>query len=282
MKMPNVAGLFTVGKAIVSAHRPEILFGTSVVTTVAAVVAAARGGYKSGQQVLEAEMALAASPEPPFDTFQDYYATLKEQGPKLSNKEKAQLTWLNYLPAAGLTVGSIGATTGLHIVHVKEKKQLAAVALLAIDEVKKEAKKYEDALHEVGMTIKDDPASLEAAADEKGVAKVLNTDGEIDERYLIRDGKTQRTIWSNKRLIDEAVIECNEQLSPGGEGDCELNFFYTQAGFANIPDGGDLGWSGEKLSLSWKNTVLDDGRPVREFAFRPAPRPSLDRSGRKS
>lgn len=261
MKLPNIGGLVGVGRAFVMANRPEILFGASVVSTIAAVVAAAKGGYEARGIVDQAQL---------------------DRVEPLTLKEKANLTWLCYLPATGLTAGALGSTTGLHIVHVKEKKQLAAVALLAIDEVKKEAKQYEQALHEAGMTIKDDPKSLEAAADEKGVAKVLGTDGEIDERYLIRDGKTQRTIWSNKRLIDEAVIECNEQLSPGGEGDCELNFFYTQAGFANIPDGGDLGWSGEKLSLSWKNTVLDDGRPVREFAFRPAPRPALDRAGRKS
>jgi len=263
VKLPNISGLVGVGKAFVMANRPEILFGASIVTTVASVVAAARGGYKSGQQVLVQEYGL-----------EDGMIPKREE---LSTKEKAQLTWINYLPAAGLTVGALGATTGLHIVHVKEKKALAATALMAIEEVKKEAKKYEEALHDAGMTIKDDEKSLEAASDEKGVARVLNGDGEIEERYLVRDAKTQRTIWSNKSIIDEAILECNEQLSPQGDGDCELNFFYTQAGFNNIPDGGDLGWSGEKLALTWKNVVLDDGRPAREFTFRPAPRTGAQR-----
>ena len=249
MKLPDFRGLMTVGKAFTMAHRPEILFGTSVVTTVAAVVAAARGGYKA-RGIIDA--AQAERPEP------------------LTRKEQVSLTWLCYLPAAGLTVGSLGATTGLHIVHVKEKKALAATALLAIEEVKKESAKYEKALHDAGHTIMTDEKSLEAAADEKGVTRVIGSDGEIEELYLVRDKKTGRDIWSNKARIEDALIELNSQLQ--GEGDAELNFFYTYAGFANTEDGGNQGWSGDRVTLKWGNTVRDDGRPVREFSFQPAPR----------
>lgn len=256
MKLPNIAGLLGVGKAFVVANRPEILFGASVVSTVGAVVAAACGGYKSGQQVLLQELGT------------DLDARLDAN--LMTTKEKAQLTWMNYLPAAGLAASAVGSTTGLHLVHVKEKKQLAAAAIMAVDQVKNEAKKYEKALHDAGFTVKTDEESLEAAADEKGVARVYNSDGEIEEIYLVRDSKTQRDIWSNTARIDDAVLRCNELLM--SEGSCDLDTFYSFAGFSTIPEGGHTGWSGEKIAVRWSNAVRDDGRPVREFTFRPAPK----------
>lgn len=258
MKMPNIAGLVGVGKAFVMANRPEILFGASIVSTVAAVVASARGGYVSGQQVMAEEYGLDTGPGGVFKVNE------------LSSKEKAQLTWLNYLPAAGLTAGALGSTTGLHIVHIKDKKALAATALMAIDEVKKEAKQYEKALHEAGMTVKDDEKSLEAAANEKGVAQLMGTDGEIEELYLVRDARTGRDIWSSEERIKKALLETNEQLQ--AEGDASLGYFYTYAGYGLLDDSESLGWSGKpNLSVSWENTIRDDGRPVRAFTFRRAP-----------
>lgn len=255
MKLPNPAGLITVGKAFVSANRPELLFGTSIVTTVAAVVAAARGGYKSGYAIAEED--------------------IKQQvvgGEKLNRKEIAQLTWLNYLPAAGITAGALGSTTGLHLVHVKEKKQLAAAALIAIDQVQKEATAYKkDVLDSVGLSPTEDPKDLDKASKKSGVAKIVHTDGEIEELYLVRDEFTGRDVYSNKHRIEEAIIDLNNQLVYGEAVD--LNTFYSYAGYGNVPLGDDYGWqSGERVDVRWlDNTNRDDGRPVRPFTFRPAP-----------
>jgi hypothetical protein len=264
VKLPNIRGLVGVGKVFVQTNRPEILFGASVVAQLAAVVAAARGGYKSGQQVMAQEYALEV----------DSLAKNIE----LTPKEKFQLTWINYLPAAGLTLGAVGSTTGLHLVHVKEKKQLAAAALMAIEQVKVEANQYID---DVKAAVKEnvtekklgaiDDAVLEKQAERNnGVAFAQNSDGEIEELYLVRDAKTQRDIWSNKAKIEEALLECNRLLLT--EGSCDLDTFYSYAGYNVIPDGGNMGWSGEEIHVIWSNTTRDDGRPVREFTFRPAPK----------
>ncbi len=266
MKLPNIAGLVGVGKAFVAANRPEILFGTSIVTTVAGMVASARAGYKSGQQVLIEEMEI--------DTSLDY--KVKE----LSVKEKAQLTWINYLPSAGIGAAALGATTGLHIVHVKEKKALAATALLAIEEVKKQANEYAEDIRasveeNVKLTDKKRDAINESIIEKKadrngGIALVSNGDGEIEELYLVRDAKTQRDKWTNKQNIEEALLEVNRRLAK--DGDCSLNTFYAFAGFNDVPDGEDIGWSGEEVTLKWEQGVRDDGRPVRAFIFQPAPK----------
>lgn len=259
IKLPNIKGLATMGKAAVAAHRPEILFGTSIVTTLSAVVAAAVGGYKSGQQVLLIEQA---------------------EDRKVEVKEMIQLTWLNYLPAAGLTAGALGATTGLHIVHVKEKKQLAAAALMAIEEVKEQSKVYvEDMMKKV-----EEATTPEKAAeirdnmldpDKTGTTSIQNSNHEVEELYLVRDGKTGRDIWSNERRIDEAVNNINRWI--GKHGDCDLNTFYSNAGYESLPEGDDWGWSGAFVELKWDEVRRDDGRPVRRFSFHTDPEKGYDR-----
>jgi hypothetical protein len=256
VKIPNIAGMWNVGKAVMAAHRPEILLGTSLVSTVAGMVAAARAGYKSGQQVMTKEL---------------------NDGVTLSVKEKAQLTWINYLPSAGIGFAALGATTGLHIVHVKEKKALAAAALMAIEEVKKEANQYvADVREAVSENVTEkkadaiDDAILQKTADRNnGVAFVQDSDGTIVDLYLVRDAKTGRDVWSNESRIEEALLRCNELLM--SEGSCDLNTFYSFAGFNTIPEGDASGWSGERISVSWDLTQRDDGRPVKAFTFRPAP-----------
>lgn len=254
--MSTLGGAFSIGKAFVAANRPEILFGTSVVSTLGAVVMAARGGYKSGQEVL-----------------------LKEQAESriLPTKEIAKLTWINYLPAAGATLGSIGSTTGLHLVHVQEKKQLAAAALIAIDQVKKEGEVLrKDITDQLGISTSDDPKDLDKAAKKSGVAKVVHRDGEIEEMWLVRDRKTGRDVYSNKLRIEEAVINLNRQLAQGE--DVDLNTFYGFAGFETVPEGDDYGWNGgEAVEIQWlQGETRDDGRPTKPFAFRPEPKENYD------
>lgn len=266
IKLPNLKGFAVMGKAAVAAHRPEILLGTSLVGTVAAVVSAGFAGFKSGQQVMSKE----------YD--------ITEETPKVAEldaKEKIQLTWLNYLPSAGITLAALGSTTGLHIVHVKEKKALAAAALMAIEEVKTEAKKYEDALvGSVDKNVKSEKAKQKIVDDAldpdgDGFAETLqNTDHEVAEMYLVRDAKTGRDIWSNTLRIEEAVNSINNFIAK--HGDCDLNSFYSNAGFENTPDGDDWGWSGSWVELKWDTTTRDDGRPVKRFAFRTDPKKGYD------
>lgn len=239
----------SVGKAFLSTHRPEILLGTSIVSTLGAVVASAQAGYKSGKQIQQIETA---------------------EDRVVPAKEIANLTWMNYLPSAGLTAGALGSTAALHFVHVKEKKALATAALSAVEEVKKGL---------VTITGEETPEELDKkleAATNGDVAKIQYSDGIVEELYLVRDEKTGRDIWSNETRIQEAVNNVNKWIARNG--DCELNTFYSSAGYEQIPDGDDWGWSGAFLELQWDLVLKDDGRPVRRFKFRTDPAPGFDKA----
>lgn len=274
MKIPKIAGLLRIGKTYLAINRPEILFGTSIVSTVASVVLAAKGGYEArglvDQEIRERDL-------------------LNVQEPALTFKEKAQLTWKCYLPAATGTIGALGSTTGLHIVHINDKKKLAVAALSAVQEVQASADAYvADVKAAVEENVKLTPAKKEAidnAVMEKnadrngGSAYIQNTDGVVEELYLVRDGRTGRDIWSNTQRIEDAVNQVNEAMNH--QGDVELNTFYTAAGFSGVyPEGDDWGWSGDHVMVIWKTDVRDDGRPVRRFDFRTPPTAERDIHGR--
>lgn len=251
IKIPNLGNLVSMGKALVMANRPELLFGASITATIASTLLAAKGGYDAGRKVEQVE---------------------NKEARVLDVKEKAKLTWLCYMPAAVSTIGALGSTTGLHIVHIQEKKALAQAALVAIDEVKQTAKEFEK--ENIGVVSQEEKSKiLEERADKTPIgddaAHQEYSDGVLEEMYLVRDAKTGRDIWSNVNRIEEALIHVNNRIAK--DGDCELNEFYSRAGFGLTEDGDDWGWSGEFVEITWDNTVRDDGRPVRRFTFRTDP-----------
>lgn len=268
-KLPNVKGLATIGKSFVLANRPEILFGTSIVTTLAAVGLAAQAGYKSGQQVLQVELDMTDE-------------VLEEMRVKKTDlKEKVNLTWLNYLPAAGATAGALTSTTCLHLVHIKEKKAIAAAALMAIEEIRNEADAYKEELISTvkGELTDKQGEKVDAALEKSGL---VNSDGEVEDLFLVRCPITGRDIWSNKARIEEAMVEVGNCMNASSHA--SLNTFWEQAGWGRLNEIGEqLGWSGVIPAISWHDTfgrqiagVRDDGRPYRSFRFLPEPEKGYD------
>lgn len=278
MRLPNITGLVKVGKNFIMAYRPELLLGAAVTSAVGGAVLAAKGGYEA-RGIIERERAdrVLNGTEKWFGSYLDFSEAM-DNAPQIPVKEKIQLTWLCYMPAALTVTTSVGSIAGLHLVHVKEKKALATAALAAIDEVKIEAKRFEKELTEVlAPEEKEDLQArlMEKNVDENGVAKMQNSDGEVEDFYLVRDMKTGRDIWSNKARIEDAANYVNSAIAKNG--DCELNHFYEMAGYQTIPEGEDWGWSGEFVELKWDKTVRDDGRPVRTFEFRTKPTAGYDK-----
>lgn len=267
MKLPNITGLVGVIKTFAMANRPEILLATALTASAGTAVTAAIGGYKAGQRVLECE-----HPSVDFNTPEN----------PLDVKEKIQLTWLCYMPAAISFTTAVGSISGLHLVHVKDKKAMATAALAALEEVKVEAKAYQE---EVLATVKDTVTEkqgekIDAALEEKGLV-LQNTDGEISDMYLIRCPISGRDIWANMNQVEAAIIEVGNCIN--GSESASLNNFWEQAGWGRLDQGEDLGWNGVLPAVSWNDQfgrpiagVRDDGRPWRSFRFQPEPEKGFD------
>lgn len=252
--------LVGLGKTFVIAYRPELLLGASLTATAATGVLAAKGGYEARGIVAEAEV---------------------KEGRQLTVKEKANLTWHCYWPAAAASLTAMGTTTALHIVHVKEKKALAAAALMAIDEVKQDAQEQIEKLTGP-LTPEQQQKAIEDKDKKKtGEVKVQNTDGEVEELFLVRDPETHRDIWSNRARIEEAIAETAAMVN--GSDCASVNNFFEKAGYGRTRRGEELGWSGSLPSVSWVDEnglpiagVRDDGRPYRGFRFLPTPTQGYD------
>lgn len=263
--------LVGLGRTFVIAYRPELLLGASLTATAATGVLAAKGGYEARGIVDSAEANQRARIES------------GEQGvnPTLTLKEKANLTWHCYWPAAAASLTAMGTTTALHIVHVKEKKALAAAALMAIDEVKQDAQEQIEKLTGP-LTPEQQQKALEEKDKKKtGEVKVQNTDGEVEELFLVRDPETHRDIWSNRARIEEAMAETAAMVN--GSDCASVNNFFEKAGYGRTRRGEELGWSGALPSVSWADEnglpiagVRDDGRPYRGFRFLPTPTQGYD------
>jgi hypothetical protein len=250
IKLPNITGIVKVGKNFIMAHRPELLLGAAVTSSVGGAILAAKGGYEARGIVDAAEA---------------------EKGSPLEVKEKIQLTWLCYMPSAVTVTTSVASISGLHLIHVKEKKALATAALAALEEVKEESKRFLKEETVGAMTPEEKEKIFEERLANDPSVVMRDSDGEIEEMYLIRDAKTGRDIWSNTQRIEQAVLDINNFIARHGE--CDLNSFYSNAGFGSTPDGDDWGWRGaDWVELVWDATVRDDGRPVRRFAFRTQPK----------
>lgn len=257
IKLPNITGIVKISKNFIMAHRPELLLGAAVTSSVGGAILAAKGGYKAREIIMIHE-----NPE---------LADVLSRKSATPVKEKIQLTWLCYMPAVLTTTTSVASMSGLHFVHVKEKKALATAALAAIEEVKSEANQFIKDNTVGAMTPEEKEKIFEDRLQNDPSVVVRDSDGEIEEMYLIRDAKTGRDIWSNQQRIEQAILDINNFIARHGE--CDLNSFYSNAGFGSTPDGDDWGWRGaDWVELVWDSTVRDDGRPVRRFAFRTAPK----------
>lgn len=270
IKLPNITGIVKVGRNFIMAHRPELLLGAAVTSTIGGAILAAKGGYEA-RGIIERERAdrVLNGTEEWFPNYLAFSEAM-DKAPQIPVKEKIQLTWLCYMPAAITVTTSVASISGLHLVHVKEKKALATAALAAIEEVKEESKRYLKEETIGSMTEEEKEKILDDRAKSGESAVVKYADGEVEERYLVRDGRTGRDIYSNKQRIEEAILTVNNFIAR--HGDCDLNSFYENAGFDTTLDGEDWGWSGTWVDLVWDTTVRDDGRPVRRFVFRSAPK----------
>lgn len=280
-KLPNVRGFLSVGKAFTMAHRPELLFGASIASTVAAVVMAAKGGYEARGIIEKESVRRWTDAVDGLEVGSIERSAVIAGVPDLTLKEKVSLTWICYLPAAGLTGAALGSTVGLHLVHVKDKKAIAAAALMAIDEIKNEANDYKEKVLDIvtdnGATDDEKRARIEELTPEAG----WNTADVILEshQYWCFDDLANRPVKTNRDLIRRAGEVLLAEINKTGKGD--LNLFYDELDLAPSQMGSSLGWTKEDVQgyggkkgmefISFGLTDLPNGGSAVAFWFREPP-----------
>lgn len=258
----NLSHAVRTAKSIITANSPVLLVGTAVAGVVSTGILAARGGYKARGILDAAEAERAMKSEPPLDL-----------------QEKVKLTWLCYAGPAATGVSTIIAVSGVHLIHTKRHKELAAlyaVASTRLDDYRAKAeqmlgpKKTQDLQNEL--------------AQEELDRNPLNDNRQViilgGGQEICYDSWSDRYFTGSQPIIDKAFNEVNLALAEYGE--CSLNEFYDYVGLPTIPYGDDFGWSGGgKLEPTFGGAMTPDGRAAICFGFKREPKDRLGKGSKR-
>ena len=271
---PNISSGIKGLKSVITANSPVLLAGAAIAGTITTGVLAARAGYKARGIVEEERMRRVTSPEPPFDTFLDYYKTYVDKADPLTYQDKAKLTWLCYAAPAATGVSTIASIAGVHLIHTKRHAALAGAYALATTKLDDMSEKAEELLGPKKAQ------QLRQEMSQKDIER-LNIDPDNADIVLTGqgteltvDGMAGRPFYSSMNKIDAAVNKINAEL--GRESNVSLNDLYDYMNLDSIPLGDVVGWSGaagDVVETKYDPVQLSDGRAVNSVTFRPAPTP---------
>jgi hypothetical protein len=265
----NITSYVKTAKSVITANSPVLLVGTTIAGVVTTGVLAAKAGYKARGIIDEERMNRVASPEPPFDTFTDYYSTYIDQAPELAVQEKVQLTWLCYATAGISGAGTIAAAVGTHTVHTKRANAMAALYAVTSNKLDDMTEKAEELLGpKKTQQLQNDVAqkAIDRRPDFED-SEVLMTD---EGTELCYDDWSGRYFMSSMPKLEAAINDVNRQLID--EGDASLNDWYDRIGLPDIPMGTSFGWSGTKIEGRFGAVTAPDGRPAISVWFQRAPK----------
>lgn len=244
----NISSAMKTAKNVITANSPALLVGTAIAGVVTTGVLAAKAGYKARAVIDEAQEA---------------------KGDELTLQEKAQATWLLYVPPAITAATTVAAAVGVHTIHTKRHAAMAglyAVATTKMDAYSAEAEKLLGAK----KTQELNNAYTQKMVDANPIdnTEVLLVEG---EDVLFLDEYGGRWFTSSTVKVEEAVNTANRCLLSDEE--YSLNDFYTELGLESNQIGTRIGWrAGDKVEVRFGTARTPDGRPALSFRFLNEPR----------
>lgn len=181
----------------------------------------------------------------------------------LSSREKIELTWQLYIPAAGSAVTTIACIIAAN--HIGHRRAVAMAAAYAISErafdeyrnkiVEKIGEKREQAA-------RDEIAQDRVARTEMGSREVVIVSGDV----LCYDAFSGRYFTSNMERLRQAQNEINHQVL--NDYHASLTEFYQLIGLSPTSLSEEVGWNSDRLlELKFSTVLAGDGRPAISFDF---------------
>ena len=267
--MIDISAFVKTTKNIITANSPVLLVGAAIAGVVSTGVLAAKGGYKARGIVEDERMRRVVSPEPPFDTFREYYHEYVKKAPELTNLDKAKLTWLCYALPAVTGASSIASVLGVHVIHVKRHAALAGLYAVATTKLDEYGEKAEELLGPKKTQALNDHMAQKAVDKNDFVNNEVIITGDGNE--LFYDELSGRYFGSNLASIEKAAGELNFNLSK--HGDVNIGQFWEDIGLPRIELGDEYGWNCNRVELrTGKAVTTNDGRSAVAVWFQPAPK----------
>ena len=229
-------------------NTPTILTAIGVTGTIATAVLASRASFKASEVLQEAEKNV----------------TSYEDGPSLDNREKFDLVWKLYIPAA-----TTGVVTLACIITANRVSNRRAVALASAYSISQEAfREYKEKVFE-----KIGEKKEQAVRDEIAQDRVNNNPPSLivanTTKTLCFDSYSGRPFESDLESIRTAVNDINYQLL--SDDYASLTDFWEKIGLDRTSDSDEIGWNiDRKLEVEYA-AALFEGKPVLTIEFRTIP-----------
>lgn len=237
-------------------NSPVILTSLAVAGAATTAYLSSRAGYVAGDRLWK-EVQHRVDNDPDFDG--------------LTGKEKFELCWRLYIPAALALASTIGFTIGSHAVSTRRNAALMSAVTLG----EAALREYRDKVEEVVTRTKRDEIHTGIAQDKLDTLDskeiYMVTDGEI----LLFDTLTARIFKGTQVGIKEAEVEMTRRILNSDY--ISQNEWYDAIGLPRTEMGDDHGWNHQTpLEVNFV-ALIKDNKPVMGIGYRFLPTINFDR-----
>lgn len=236
---------------LVTDNSPAILTSAAVAGVLSTAVLAAKGSFKASH-------------------------ILEDQDPTAPVKEKAQLVWKCYIPAAATGAATIAFVIGAN--HISSRRHAAALSLYTLSETA--FKEYKDKVVEQIGANKEQKVRDEVVQDRVTKSPPSSTVVVVEEGdVLCVELMTNTYFKSNKQKIERAAIDVNQMIQTG-DMYASHNDFLNRLGLESNGMGEQVGWSIENLiELQFSSALSPDGKPCLAFGYSNFPKVDYHKFG---
>jgi len=239
-------------RKVANDNAPAILTGVGITGTVATAYLTGKASYQAAGIIHDAKVERVEGTIPVLVPVE------------LTTKEKVELTWKLYIPAAGAGVGTIGA---IYFANRISSKRLAAMAA-AYTISEKAYSEYKDKV--VELMGKEKEEKVRASVQQDRVNRDADN-GFIDDN--LEDGLVRcKDAWSGQYFrstmedIKTAQNDLNYQILH--HGSASLTDLYCQLGIDKTKESDEIGWNSDKLlEIVFVTTMDNKKRPVLVMDF---------------
>lgn len=253
--MIPAGGLVKAVQNFTTSNAPALLAGTAVAGVVSTAVLASKASFGAADDIRRAELALG-------DPIQGVYV--------MPAKERAQLVWKRYIPAAG-----VAATTVICIISgatVSGRRNAALIAAYSVSETM--FSEYKDKVVEQfgenkERKVRDSVAEDHIKANPPSNQVLILGDGEV----LCFEAITGRYFTSTVQVIRSAENKINYQIN--NDMYATQNEFFELIGLPATGMGDSMGWNnGTPLEVQISSILTEDEKPALHIGYRRLPVPN--------
>lgn len=238
-------------------NAPAILTGIGMTGTVVTAYFTGKAAFQASDVIREAKIDRINGTIPVLEPVE------------LTNKEKFQLTWKLYIPAAGAGCVTVGC---IYFANRISSKRLAAIAAAYTIAEKANSEYKEKVLEMLG---KDKEEKVRASVQQDRIDRDPELDGMIDSemedgRVRCKDAWSGRYFRSTMEEIKEAQNNINYQILH--QNYASLTDFYTQLVLEKTKESDEVGWNSDAmLEVTFTSAIDSKKRPVLVMDFAVAP-----------